>query len=135
MNTVLDGLTWVTLDELSPTALAAILAYMSDGDFRDETEALIHARTLVYAVEVVPMSELIERVTPNMITDGWDFETWREWYGSVDDDRRVDHGDSVWPVIADDHFGTGIEDGWHRFYSYLTKGLTEVPVVHIRPAD
>jgi len=54
------------------------------------------------------------------------FDEYHKWYG---DD--TDHGDSVLPVIIDFDDEELIIDGWHRFHSYVRKGLDNVPVLGI----
>lgn len=53
------------------------------------------------------------------------FEEYHKWYRKNDE---TDHGDSVFPIIVSncDEF---IEDGWHRFHSYVHKGMKEIPFV------
>ena len=58
----------------------------------------------------------------------WDsFENYHKWYG----DEQTDHGDSVLPIIIDFDDEELIIDGWHRFHSYVRKGLNKVPVLGI----
>jgi len=55
----------------------------------------------------------------------WDsFEEYHEWYRESD---NTDHKDSVFPIVlgCEEY----IEDGWHRFHSYVKKGLKEIPFV------
>lgn len=40
----------------------------------------------------------------------------------------TDHGDSVFPIVVSD-CEEYIEDGWHRFHSYVEKGLKKIPFV------
>jgi hypothetical protein len=54
------------------------------------------------------------------------FDEYHKWYG---DD--TDHGDSVIPIIIDFDDEELIIDGWHRFHSYVRKGLDKVPVLGI----
>lgn len=61
-------------------------------------------------------------------TDFW------EWHADYQKHHGVDHGPSVLPIILYRH-GQGImadepiEDGWHRFNSYVAKGLKQIPVM------
>jgi hypothetical protein len=54
------------------------------------------------------------------------FDEYHKWYG---DD--TDHGDSVLPIIIDFGDEELIIDGWHRFHSYVKKGLDKIPVLGI----
>lgn len=59
------------------------------------------------------------------------FDAYHRWYAGQDSD--TDHGNSVWPVILCDIPNEGLEDGWHRFHSYVRKGLKEIPCLYYPP--
>ena len=73
----------------------------------------------------VPRDLIKEEVTKRL---DWDnFEDYHKWYG----DKKTDHGDSILPIIIDFDDEEFIIDGWHRFHSYVRKGLNKIPVLGI----
>jgi len=72
---------------------------------------------------VVPIKLIEDEVTERLEWDS--FENYHKWYG----DEQTDHGDSVLPIIIDFDDEELIIDGWHRFHSYVRKGLNKVPVL------
>ena len=52
------------------------------------------------------------------------FQEYHEWYGD-----NTDHGDSIFPIIIEPDCGEYIVDGWHRFHSYVRKGIDKIPYV------
>ena len=60
------------------------------------------------------------------------FKDFGEYHNDYQSKYRVDHGSSVLPVILYPNGGfmnEPIEDGWHRFHSYVAKGLRDIPVL------
>ena len=79
----------------------------------------------MYYYGAVPIKLIEDEVTERL---GWDsFENYHKWYG----DEETDHGDSVLPIIIDFDDEELIIDGWHRFHSYVRKGLTKIPVLGV----
>lgn len=62
------------------------------------------------------------------------FEEYHKWYHDRTKEYHkwyrdgTDHGDSIFPIVLADT-GEFIEDGWHRFHSYVDKGLETIPFV------
>lgn len=56
------------------------------------------------------------------------FEEYHQWY--IDGGDIPDHGDSVYPSIEGGH-NEWLDDGWHRFHSYVKKGFQFIPVLRI----
>ena len=79
----------------------------------------------IYYFGIVPIKLIQDEVIKRL---DWDsFENYHKWYG----DENTDHGDSVLPIIIDFDDEELIVDGWHRFHSYVRKGLDQIPVVGI----
>lgn len=80
---------------------------------------------------VVPMELITKRVGASVDKFDDAFSTFDDWHKHYrDTGGAVDHGNSVLPIImADNGHEGGIDDGWHRFNSYVAKGLKAVPVV------
>ena len=100
---------------------------IDDVDIKDlidyELQTIGKRKAFYYGV--VPI-ELIENEVAKRLE--WDsFEDYHKWYG----DEETDHGDSVLPVIIDFDDEELIVDGWHRFHSYVRKGLTKIPVLGV----
>lgn len=73
----------------------------------------------------VPIELIKDEVAKRL---GWEnFEDYHKWYG----DEQTYHGDSVLPIIIDFDDEEMIIDGWHRFHSYVRKGLRQIPVLGI----
>ena len=89
----------------------------------DELQTSLKRKMFYYGV--VPIKLIEDEVTERLEWDS--FENYHKWYG----DEQTDHGDSVLPIIIDFDDEELIIDGWHRFHSYVRKGLNKVPVLGI----
>ena len=89
----------------------------------DELQTPLKKKMFYYGV--VPIKLIEDEVTKRLEWDS--FENYHKWYG----DEQTDHGDSVLPIIIDFDDEELIVDGWHRFHSYVRKGLNKVPVLGI----
>lgn len=127
---------WVEFDDLSPVAQTAI-AHWSDEDDATPEELIEGARQFEWQEIVVSVQSLIKRVMTDKDTaayfGGW--QAYHEWY--LADDHVPDHGASRWPVIeglaGEAATGTAtLDDGWHRFHSYVRAGDPTVPVLRRR---
>ena len=99
----------------------------NDDDIKDliDDELKTIKKRKVYYYGNVPIKLIEDEVTQRL---GWNnFEDYHKWYG----DEETDHGDSVLPIIIDFNDEELIIDGWHRFHSYVRKGLTKIPVLGI----
>lgn len=83
----------------------------------------------------VPMKELKDTVAENFKADsdtkvmGWaDFDAYHKWY--MGDSQVEDHGKSVWPVILNCFDDELFQDGWHRFHTYVDRGVKKVPCLY-----
>jgi len=84
----------------------------------------------------IPMNVLIASVD-KMVKDNPDtfpFNGFQDYHDDYQASHGVDHGPSVLPVILYPPSGgivanEPIEDGWHRFHSYVKKGLKEIPAM------
>ena len=125
---------WVRFDDLSPIARGAIEKWDDDCTAEELAEA---ARAFEWQEVVLPTQSLIERIMTDKDTADY-FKTWEayhQWY--LADDFVPDHGTSRWPVIeglggAAATGGGTLDDGWHRFHSYVRAGDTTVPVLRRR---
>lgn len=126
---------WTRVHDLPSEAQSALIALCSESF--DGPEALEHLDEWEWRIEHEPVDALKARVMDGLLAEGEDewatFDEYHAWYMSQDDPRQVDHGASVWPCIAEDiPDGPPIEDGWHRFHSYVAKGMAEIPMLHSR---
>lgn len=83
----------------------------------------------------VPIELLIAQVD-EMVKghqDTFPFKDFWEYHEDYQKNHGVDHGSSVLPIILYSNGGIvaeePIEDGWHRFHSYVAKGLRDIPVL------
>lgn len=74
---------------------------------------------------VVPMNSLTKEIAERMGYDTFD-EYHKDYVGS---NYVQKHKNSVWPIILNFDNDELIEDGWHRFHDYYSRGLKRVPVV------
>ena len=76
-----------------------------------------------FRIGEIDTEELKAKIMRSQCSSFESFDDYHEWYG---DD--TDHGDSVFPIVLSD-CDECIEDGWHRFHSYIRKGLKVIPYV------
>lgn len=125
---------WVAFDDLSPVAQTAIEHWDDEATAEELADA---ARQFEWQEIVVSVESLIERVMAAGDTRTY-FGTWQayhEWY--LTDDYVPDHGTSRWPIIeglagAAAVSEATLDDGWHRFHSYVRAGDTHVPMLRRR---
>ena len=91
----------------------------------NELQTSLNGKRKMFYYGVVPIKLIEDEVTERLEWDS--FENYHKWYG----DEQTDHGDSVLPIIIDFDDEELIIDGWHRFHSYVRKGLNKVPVLGI----
>jgi|TARA_R110000803_G_C11751731_1_gene292573 hypothetical protein len=103
----------------------------------DEVNYIINQYANVYGNKkflygIMDVNDIIEGIRDDYEEFGFDnFNEYHKWYR---EENKEDYGDSVFPIIIssdegiDDRFEF-IEDGWHRFHSYVDKGITNIPVV------
>lgn len=77
-----------------------------------------------FRIGEIDTEKLKERIVKNPTFCYDSFEEYYEWYN---DD--TDHGDSVFPIVVSEQNDEYIEDGWHRFHSYIRKGMKKIPFV------
>jgi hypothetical protein len=100
----------------------------NDGEMIDEllNELTKSEKRKVFYYGEVPIDLIKEEVGKRM---GYGtFDEFQKLFWSTDD---TDHGDSVLPIIIDFNDEELIIDGWHRFNSYIRKGLNKIPVLGI----
>lgn len=83
----------------------------------------------------VPTQELIDAVVLEDVVVSVDWDSWEDyhnWYlQNLDTEKRKDR----WPLIIDKGHRLGniyqpfIEDGWHRFHSYVARGESSIPIL------
>jgi len=97
----------------------------------DDTKELIddelrsNSKRKMFYFGIVPIDLIKDEVVKRL--DFNTFDEYHKWYG----DEQTDHGDSVLPIIIDYDDEELIIDGWHRFHSYVRKGLNKIPVLGI----
>jgi len=83
-----------------------------------------------FVFEIISIEEAKKRCMqfPFDAGDFSTFEAYHQWY--IEGEDVPDHGNSVYPVIqgGDNEW---LDDGWHRFHSYVKKGFQRIPVLTI----
>lgn len=84
-----------------------------------------------FGVGLVNTDNIICSIMDNNITiketfDDW--ESYHQWYLSSHD-IPVYPEENRWPCIISENEGEVIQDGWHRFHSYVRSGHPKIPVV------
>ena len=103
----------------------------------DEVNYIIDQYANVYGNKkflygIMDVNDIIEGIRDDYESEGYnDFNKYHKWYRKT---NKEDHGDSVFPIIlsSDKSIRNGsefIEDGWHRFHSYVSKGIKNIPVI------
>lgn len=126
-----------TFDALPEPAKQA-LRHWSHENSAEEQGSWQREQNVRYEIETVPMSEIQARImatNTSMIEDFGDFGRYHTWFIGGGD--VPDHGESRWPVIeAEATFAPEAEyldDGWHRFHSYVRAGDQIVDVLRVLP--
>jgi hypothetical protein len=115
----------MTFDELPREAQHAVEAYCAE---MTDDERRAHIRRFAYTLDRVSLDALCVDIVRAGLSEGATFMEYHAWYCNHND--VPNHGASVWPVIL----GEGvIDDGWHRFHSYVRRGLTYVPTLRMVP--
>ena len=121
---------WVSFEELADEGRNGLKSYWLS--FLEESEFMEKANLCQFRLEWVPMEEAKRKCmeeTPDLQDSYPSFESYHQQY--LKGEEPVDHGDSVWACLydGDDEW---LLDGWHRFHSYVRKGLAFIPVLYIR---
>lgn len=111
--------TYIEYDKLPECARKAIDIY-----FVNEF-GITYESNDIFGYVVVPLNELIIAVQ-NSDEDYVDFEKYHQDYMSRGD---VSSHETVWALILDLYSNDIILDGWHRFHSYIEKGINLIPMV------
>jgi hypothetical protein len=126
---------WVGFDALP---VEAQLAVQNWTDVHTAEYLSMHARLSEWQMVWLPVATAIERVmsSGDHVDDfDGDWETYHDWY--VSRGNLPDHGTSRWPVIEasiearNADYGY-LDDGWHRFHSYVLAGDTHIPLLRSR---
>ena len=149
------GLTLTTFNNLPYDYKRGLMTYMVSGEpveweedvpadpslvnwfNEDEVNYIIDQYANVYGNKkflygIMDVNDIIEGIRDAYESEGYnDFNKYHKWYRKT---NKEDYGDSVFPIIlsSDKSIRNGsefIEDGWHRFHSYVDKGITNIPVV------
>lgn len=103
-------------------------SYMSCGNL-NEVEQFYKNRHFTY--EIISVNEAKKRCMeyPFDAGDFNSFEEYHQWY--IGGGCIPNHGDSMYPVIegGDDEW---LDDGWHRFHSYVKHHKKEIPILSIQ---
>ena len=76
----------------------------------------------------VPMGAFCDAIHANSDYDHASFAAYHEWY--VQNCYNEDNGKSVWPVILNYFDDELLQDGWHRFHSYVERKLKTIPCLY-----
>ena len=146
------GLTLSTFYNLPYEYKRGLMTYMIDGEpveweedtplnvdwfNEDEVNYIIDQYAKVYGNKkflygIMDVNDIIEGIRKDY--EGLDFDDFNKYHRWFRKQGKVDHGDSVFPIILSSDKSLEwdfefIEDGWHRFHSYVDKGITNIPVV------
>lgn len=126
---------YASFDALPQTAQHALRNWSRDQS-AEEQEAWQCEQGFRYEIETVPMAEMKARIfdtNADMADDFGDFDSYHAWY--TGGERIPDHGASRWPCIEAepslDPQAEYLDDGWHRFHSYVNAGHESVDVLRI----
>jgi hypothetical protein len=99
----------------------------NDDDIKELINDELHSKSKrkMFYFGIVPIDLIKDEVAKRL--DFNTFDEYHKWYG----DEQTNHGDSVLPIIIDYDDEELIIDGWHRFHSYVRKGLNKIPVLGI----
>jgi len=102
----------------------------------DKVQIWINDFSKVYAdmefrFGIISIEDVIEKIMPTIRAENL-FDNFKEYHKWVYD--GTNHGESVFPIIISefediDGLVEYIKDGWHRFHSYVNKGLKKIPFV------
>lgn len=95
--------------------------------YREEYEIDIDADDLFMYAEI-PMIELIKAIDVpiDLRKSIKTFDEYHKWY--IDGGDIPSH-EGIWALVFADEEDDIIEDGWHRFHSYVEKGIKTVPCI------
>lgn len=79
----------------------------------------------------VPTNLIIEKIRTVIEDVDLGYDSFEEWHEAYQSTNPANHGDSLFPIIVDDKWEEWIQDGWHRFNYYLSKGLGNIPVIKL----
>lgn len=131
----------MTYDQLPEVSQLAMIAWYLQGTTLDWEGAVEAAKCHDYRLSEIPTEDFIERMmtytesSPPEIDRFTSFDEYHKDYVA----REAGRGTPVpnypatnrWPVLipASDYL---IEDGFHRFHSYVESGHTTIPVIEIQ---
>ena len=141
---------WLTLTELPEEALRAVIIYSFGGveqwadlcpqDIVDALETLKERfGKKRFGLAEIPMADakkyLIGFMPKEEIGRDWStFDEYHQWYitaggGGLGFDKRLVKHLKQWPVILSGYDDEFIQDGWHRFHSYVMQNRKTIPVL------
>jgi len=101
----------------------------------DEVNYIINQYANVYGNKkflygIMDVNDIIEGIRNDY--EELDFDNFNEYHKWYREESKEDYGDSVFPIILSPNNGFEfIEDGWHRFHSYVDKGIKNIPVIKL----
>jgi hypothetical protein len=123
--------------DLTKNSQKAIFCYMQEGTWEEcdtVADSIRNYGKTKFGYGRVPTPELCKacyaniQVSPVSDHDFVSFSDYNCWY--LNQGNVIDHGKSVWPVILNDFPDEFLQDGWHRFHSYVAKKLKSIPVLY-----
>lgn len=119
---------WVLFNELPKEAQYALREYFYMAE-DDEFQKQMTLR--VFMEEWLPLNEAKHRCmvySPDLKETHGEFETYHLCYAEGD---VPDHGESLWHCIVGG-MDEWLDDGWHRFHSYVQKGIPLIPTLQLQ---
>ena len=92
----------------------------------DDEEFAEHMENYTFIYADIPLERVKTRImeSDDIKSEGL------TWDGLTEFNKAdVDHGDSRWPSILSGFSDECFQDGWHRFFSYVRKNYSTVPVI------
>lgn len=135
-----------TFDNLPIDYKKGVLIWMYEGDKVDWSvddvtdwvnDRRIHKLINEYSKEygneswefgLISTSLIINKVTQWIKDDGY-YKSFDEFHKAYQSTNSSNHGNSILPIIVSDNNPEYIDDGWHRFNFYITKGYSQIPIL------
>jgi hypothetical protein len=76
---------------------------------------------------LVPTNLIISRLVDWYEDEG--YMSFGDYHRDYQSTNKVDYEDTLYPIIVNDSNLEYIDDGWHRFNYYISRGYSDIPVI------
>jgi hypothetical protein len=142
----------VAFSELPKEYQTALIVYFYEGDVADWSldepiEKILNDENLLNVLiddyqkikrnrhKSFGYGEIPSELLTVAVTKRLGYNSWDDYHTNYIHSDNTDHGNSVIPIIMNFDNEELIEDGWHRFHSYIRKGMKLIPSVVIYTGD